>query len=257
MGIFDFFRRKPSGPPPPPASASESASDQTDDRAAIDAVFAELEALRRTPMLAEIGGFQPPDDPRTSWFGRGVGLPGEGLPEREGKPLFPLLQINVAELPSVPPEFAGTALLVVFLDIDDIPFDQPHGEGWLIREYASLDGLEPLPAYPGGKAPRAFPVRWELGEPEGPGWDDACELMDLGPVDDDPEASDEFFDRFQNSPRTKVGGYPHDIQHAVGLDGYVFQIGSEDKPRWNLVDGGVAYFFKAADGEWRWECQFY
>lgn len=261
MGIFDFLRKSapPSDSPIPP-SAPPSRPDPLHeglDRAAADAVFERLEALKRTPVIGEVGGFRPPDDPRGSWFGRAVGRPDEGLPESEGRPLFPLLQINVGELPTVPPELAGTALLVVFLDIEELPFDEPHGEGWRIREYVSLDGLQPLPEYPGTNRPRACAVRWSAGEPEGPDWEDAWDLVDLEPVADFEDATDEFHERFDNSPRTKVGGYPHGIQHGVGLEGYVFQVGSEEKALWNLVDNGVAYFFKSPGGEWRWACQFY
>lgn len=256
MGIFDFLRR-PSNPSPAAPASAPAAPDEPFSRADADAVFARLEALKRTPVIAQVGGFRPPDDPRASWFGQAVGLPDEGLPEWEGRPLFPLLQINVGELPSVPPELAGTALLVVFLDIEEIPFDEPHGQGWCIREYGSLDGLQPLPPYPETNRPRTFPVRWSVGEPEGPDWEDAWDLVDLAPVADFDEATDEFHDRFDNSPRTKVGGYPHGIQHGVGLEGYVFQVGSEEKALWNLVDNGVAHFFKSAEGEWRWACQFY
>jgi len=255
MGIFDFFRK----PYIPPSAATPAVADPPppDDEADVEAVLAQVEALRRTPIVAQVGGFAPPEDRRASWFGRAVGLPGEGLPEWEGRTLFPLLQINVAELPSVPPELEGTALLVVFLDIDEIPFDEPHGQGWCIREYPSLDGLEPLPDYPGVNRPRQFAVRWLAGEPEGPDWEDAWDLVDLTAVNDDEEASEAYHERFANSPRTKVGGYPHCIQHGAGLEGYVFQVGSEDKAHWNLVDGGVAHFFKSPGGEWRWACQFY
>jgi hypothetical protein len=254
MGIFDFLRR----PNPPPASTPGSqAPAPPPGEVTAEAVLAQVEALRRTPVIAQVGGFPPPDDRRASWFGRAVGLPGEGLPEWEGRTLFPLLQINVGELPAVPPELAGTALLVVFLDIEEIPFDEPHGQGWCIREYSSLDGLEPLPDYPEPNRPRPFAVRWFVGEPEGPDWEDAWDLVDLAAVNDDPGVSEEFHERFANSERTKVGGYPHCIQHGAGLEGYVFQVGSEEKAHWNLVDNGVAHFFKSPGGQWRWECQFY
>ncbi|WP_222853026.1 hypothetical protein [Massilia genomosp. 1] len=98
---------------------------------------AQLDALRqhlRSASLATAGGFRPPQDPLTSWFGRAVGLPHETLPEFEGKPMFPLLQIRVAGLPCVPGQLRDVALLVLFHNQSRHPFDLPHGEGWLIRE---------------------------------------------------------------------------------------------------------------------------
>ncbi len=114
-------------------------------------VFAQLDALRRKAAIAEIGGFRPPDDSLSSWFGgHAVMLPDEAVPEYNGKPMFPLLQINILELPYVPEQLSGTSLLVVLLNQDEIPFDQPNGEGWLIREYTNLEGLRfrPDPAKP-------------------------------------------------------------------------------------------------------------
>ncbi|HEX6750556.1 MAG TPA: DUF1963 domain-containing protein [Longimicrobium sp.] len=220
------------------------------------AVFAQLEALRRTPMVAQIGGFRPSEAPHTSWIGHACAPRGEGLPEWNGRPLYPVLQINTSELPSVPRALEGTAVLALFMDLDDLPFDRPHGDGWVIREYASEDGLQPVLAPAGAAGPRAFPIRWAAGDPEGPSWDDAFDLVDLDSIGADDAVADEFHDRFGNWPGTKVGGYPSAIQHEVGLADYVFQVGSEEKAQWDWVDSGIAYFFKSADGEWRWACQF-
>jgi hypothetical protein len=82
-------------------------------------------------------------------------------------------------------------------------------------------------------------------------------LIDLGPVNSDPAGTEHFFETIRNHPHTKVGGYPHEVQHEVGLSDYVFQIGSEEKAGLNWVDSGVAYFFKSPGREWRYDCQFY
>ena len=88
-----------------------------------DPIFRALRKKLRSASIAELGGFRPPNDPAASWFGRGVCAPGEGLPEWQGKPMFPLIQIRTGELPYRPPELNDTALLVLFLNHDDIPFD--------------------------------------------------------------------------------------------------------------------------------------
>ncbi|NHZ87429.1 DUF1963 domain-containing protein [Massilia sp. CCM 8733] len=219
---------------------------------------AQLDRLRqhlRSAALATIGGFRPPQDPLTSWFGRGAGLPHETLPEFEGAPMFPLLQIRVDELPYVPAQLRDVALLVLFHNQSRHPFDLPHGEGWLIREYASLDGLVALPQV--AQRIKPFPIRWRRVDDDAPGWEGAWELVDLAPVNDDEAATDAFFDGFTRNMGTKVGGYPYEIQHGVGSHDFVFQIGSEEKAGWMWGDNGVGYFFRAADGQWRWDCQFY
>lgn len=218
-------------------------------------VLDELRGHLRRASVAEIGGFRPPEDPCVSWFGRGVCIPGEALPTHEGRELFPLLQINISELPYVPAELSGVRLLVLFHSRTEHPFDKPHGEGWLIREYSSLEGLIPLPQASEPDVVRPFPIRWSLVEDDAPGWEEAWHVVDLSSVNDD-DASSAFFRDFSRYPGTKVGGYPFEIQHGVVLDDFVFQVGSEGKAGWEWVDGGIGYYFKNRNGEWRWDCQF-
>jgi hypothetical protein len=215
----------------------------------------QLKAKLRPASVAEIGGFRPPDDPVTSWFLKGVSRPGEGLPQWNGKPMFPLLQVRIDELPFVPPQLEHVSLLVLFHSLESYPFDKPHGEGWLIREYAGIDGLVPLPAV---ETPyRSFPIRWAKVTDDAPGWEDAWELLDMSAVNADKAASHSFFYDFNRYSVTKFGGYPADIQHGVGVDDFVFQIGSEEKVNWMWADNGIGYFHRSPDGEWRFSCQFY
>jgi hypothetical protein len=224
-----------------------------DAKAALDSLRQRL----RKASVADIGGFRPPSDPLASWFSAGVAHGDEGIPTWHGKPMFPLIQVRTSELPFVPTQLQGVELLVLFQNQDEVPFDKPHGEGWLIREYRSLEELSPLPAVHGKGVPRKFPIRWTLVEDDAPGWEDAGDVVDLTAVNADEEASDSFFQDFHRYPRTKVGGYPADIQHGVGIDDFVFQVGSEEKPGWMWADNGIGYFFKRASGVWEWSCQFY
>ncbi|HEY6972083.1 MAG TPA: DUF1963 domain-containing protein [Candidatus Angelobacter sp.] len=79
----------------------------------------------------------------------------------------------------------------------------------------------------------------------------------MSAISSDESATDSFFNEFERYSRTKVGGYPTEIQHGVGLDDYVFQVGSEEKVKWMWADNGIGYFFRSSGGEWRWSCQFY
>lgn len=214
----------------------------------------QLKRLSRPASVAQVGGFRPLEDPISSWFFRGMGLPGEGLPLWRDKPMFPLLQIRMDELPFVPAPLKDVSLLVLFHNTQEHPFDLPHGEGWLIREYRSLEGLVPLPRL---ELPyRPFPVRWHEVSDDMPGWEDAWELLDMTTVNEDEAAGDAFWalPRYRS---TKVGGFPSDVQHAVGIEGFVFQVGSEEKTGWMWADNGFGYFHRSADGEWRFSCQFY
>lgn len=218
-------------------------------------VLEELRSKLRSASVAQVGGFRPSADPLTSWFLKGVSLAGEGLPVWRGKPMFPLLQIRIDELPVIPEQLENVALLVLFHNMESHPFDQPHGEGWLIREYATLDGLELLPEL--ATPYRAFPVRWLSVNDDAPGWEDAWDILDLSAVNDDEPASDSFFEDFSRYGGTKVGGYPAEIQHGVGLEDFVFQVGSEEKVNWMWADNGIGYFHKSPDGVRRFSCQFY
>jgi hypothetical protein len=219
-------------------------------------ILEELRSHLRRASVAQVGGFRPPENPCASWFGRGVCLAGEALPTDKDGELFPLLQINMSELPYVPAELSNVKLLVLFHSRGEHPFDKPHGDGWLIREYASLEGLVLLPQSSEPEIVRPFPIRWSLVEDDAPGWEDAWSVVDLSSVNADDEASSAFFHDFSRYHQTKIGGYPYEIQHGIGLSDYVFQVGSEGKAGWEWVDGGIGYYFKDPSGEWRWNCQF-
>ncbi len=224
----------------------------------VEKAYKELDAVLRKASVSQIGGFRPPDDRITSWFGgRGVGRVCETLPKHDGIDMFCLLQVKVAELPFIPPELGETKFLVVFFNRDEIPFDRPHGDGWLIREYASLDGLQLLPESSEPGIVRDFPIKWSLVDDDAPDWENAWELVDFAPINETEGADKRFFYEYKRYPNTKFGGYPCCIQHGANLEGYVFQIGSEEKPRWMWADNGIAHFNKTRSGEWAFDRQFY
>ena len=212
------------------------------------------EELGRCASLAQIGGFRPPEDPMTSWFGgRGVGLPGDIRPSFEGREMFSLLQVKVAELPHAPEELNGIAFLNVFIDREVMPFNRPHGETWLIREYTSMEGLQILPPSEKPDVVKAFPIKWirvenDYPQSEGIGEVIAHDYLDL--IDDNT-----YHEDFPTIEGTKVGGYPFGFQYSPDIEGFVFQIDSEYKAGWNWGDNGMAHFHKR-NGEWslEWQC---
>ena len=226
----------------------------------IEQTFRNIEKNLKRTSIARLGGFRPPQNPTISWFGgQGVGSFGEVLPQYQGKNMFVLLQVNVTELPYAPESLNDTKLLVVFLNREQIPFNRKHGEGWLIKEYRSLEGLQPLPASNDKEMVRPFPIHWELSESDAPCWETACNIIDMKAINESEVASDLFFEKYTNYSGTKIGGWPTEIQHFVGNEEneFVFQIGSEGKSNWQWLDGGVGYFFKDRNDEWVFECQFY
>ena len=219
--------------------------------------------LVRKASVMSLGGFRPPSDPFTTWFGRiRVALPHEIWPTDDGKPMLPLCQINCAELPYKPDALSDIALISVFITQDELPSDTPNGEGWSLRTYASLDGLveieEPKPT----TLIKPFPVRWELIEEDYPIWDDVD-------IKVPPEVEDNYYDLFVNRDGSKVGGWPTLIQSEIywapwnkhpANPAYVFQIDSEEKAHWAWGHAGVGYFGRgtgSATDQWafEWQCQ--
>jgi hypothetical protein len=219
--------------------------------------FAAIDHHVRCASIAVIGGFRPPAEAVTSFFGgRFVGNPGEPWPATDGKPMIPLLQIRSDELAYRPAALKEWELLNVFIGPDKLPTDLPaeNGDGWLVRSYSKLENLEPL-ATPAEIAVRPFPIRWQLSSSEAPIWDDAWELHDLSEFNKLEDAIELFYDRYQAQSRTKVGGWPSYTQGSPGSDGFVFQIGSEEKPQWMWGDNGSGYFY-FRNGKWflHWDC---
>lgn len=223
----------------------------------IASTFSALDRHVRRAAIAEIGGFRPPDAPITSYFGgQFVAEPGEAWPLNDGQPMIPLLQVRTDELPYRPPPLAETALFNVFVGPRKLPVDLPaeNGNGWLLRCYSSLEDLTLL-APPANSHVRPFPIRWHLSETEGPVWEDAFELIGLTEFNKLDDATDLFYNRYKQHPLTKVGGWPSFLQGSLGSEGFVFQIGSEEKPRWMWGDNGNGYFF-FRQGNWLldWDC---
>jgi len=163
----------------------------------IEKTYSEIHAILRKASVSQIGGFRPPDDRITSWFGgQGVGIEGETLPKYNGKDMFCLLQVKIDELPFIPSELGETKFLVVFFNRDAIPFDKPHGDGWLLREYKSLDGLRLLPPSTEPDIVKDLPIKWFLVDDDAPDWENAWDLVDLTPINEVDGADERFFNDY-------------------------------------------------------------
>lgn len=214
--------------------------------------------LSRPASLAVLGGFPPPENPIASWFGK-VTLqhPDESWPVGQaGRLLWPLCQFVLAEAPYVPEHIRNLALIQIFVDPEDCMYtDTP---GWQIRAYEDLNSLVPLAIEPPPHQLKPLPIRWELVERDLP---DRDEL----PYPDFPtELYDKWLEQVEPTVGTKLGGWPVPVQNGIGFharndnEEYVFQIESESRANWNLVDSGVVHFACSPGGRnWVRSIQFY
>ena len=106
---------------------------------------------------------------------------------------------------------------------------------------------------------KGFPIRWSLGEPEHPVWEDADQYLDHDLISDAVEEADgfDFLKQLNHVYRTKVGGHPTYCQGAVrGPGQFALQIDSEEKPGFMVGDSGSMFFFVDAAGRWsmHWDC---
>lgn len=209
-----------------------------------------IDNILRSASVAQIGGFRPPETHLASWFGgQGVALPGEELPTYKGDKMFPLLQVRIDELPVIPEILKDTAMLVVFMNKETLPYDSMNGDGFLVREHKTLEGLQPIPDGDANTIIKKFPIKWGQVENDAPTWDDLLYMEQH-----DPNLEEGYHDRFTTHEGTKFGGYPLTIQAATWNKGYVFQIDSEYDAGWSWADNGVGYFFKNNDWYLDWQC---
>jgi len=250
-------RKKQVNKPLPRPPHSEISQEQKER--IIQTTFYEIDKHLRKASVATVGGFRPPDNPCSSWFGKiTMGTDDEDLPLYNGKSLLPLLQVRLDQLPYIPPILSEIAFLTVFIDPDELPLDNAHnGQGFLVRTYESLDKLAPLESPQLDSFIKPFPISWSLAPDEAPNWDDAWDIVNLSEFQRIEGKIDLFYKRYHNSDRTKFGGWPSLIQHELpNIGDFVFQIGTEEKARFSWGHSGIGYFLLDKQQNWRltWQC---
>jgi Domain of unknown function (DUF1963) len=223
--------------------------------------FKKLRGIGKKPVIAQIGGFRPDDD-RRSWFGGHFYIdPEMGWPSDKDGYMIPVLQAYVPEIPGGIEGVESTSMIQVFLNSRELPLDvTKNGNGWKLIEYRSVDELQLVDTPEEVRGLREFQIKWYLSETNDfPCWEEAWDYADMTEINEDDEASDQFFDEFSRYTGTKIGGYPSYIQSPISLESsqFVLQIASEEKPRFMIGDNGNLYFYRSsADGEWYmyWDC---
>ncbi|OGX81561.1 hypothetical protein [Hymenobacter coccineus] len=228
----------------------------------------EIRAALAWPAVAfTTGGFQPTYSATESWLGHVyLGLLGETLPlDAQGRPMWPLLQLVLANLSAVPTSLAGTQALTVFvspqLPVDTAP--APNGQNWLLREYRHGAPLVTL-AMPCPSSPlKPFPLQAGPLLTDYPVWDgggadhlvgDVMALKRAGTI-----AS--YYDLVKNHHGHKLGGWPTFCQLGIDFSAgfeFVLQIASDAQAQLNVVDSGTIFLAKnVATGAWEFYCDFY
>lgn len=216
------------------------------------------------------GGFRPKNTIEESWIGKVFAYhENEDIPlDKNGDQMLPLAQFYLPNLPYLHPNLKNTKLITVFVSAEWPECFEPMGDNWVIREYESLDTIQIKNLENPNSFINAFPLQVELDENDFPLWDggglsmeDENEVLRLeneGIIEDYFDITDHIYDH-------KIGGYPSFCQSGIGdAEGFgegfqfVFQIVSDYKANFNVVDGGSLMFAKNNDiNQWSLYYDFY
>ena len=210
----------------------------------------------------QTGGVRPRGAINECWIGRVFAYAAdEELPtDQNGVPMLPLAQFYLPALPYVPQVLDGVKLLAVFISQDLIgKFDEDMDGLWAIREYKNEGELVIKELSNPRSQIRPFPLQPKFAADDTPVWDGGGlepnvvhEILELkrsvGLYYSDITAGLEYYNC------TKLGGYPSFYQSGVSFgEGYqfVFQISSDEKANFNVIDGGSLMFAKnPQSGAW-------
>lgn len=216
------------------------------------------------------GGFRPKNTIEESWIGKVFAYhEEEEIPvDQNGDLMFPLAQFYLPNLPYVHPRISKTKLITVFITGELPECFEPMGENWVIREYENLDTIKIKKLENPNSFLKAFPLQAELDENDFPLWDggglsmeDEAEVLKL----ENEGIIEDYFDITEHIYDHKIGGYPSFCQSGIGdSDGFgegfqfVFQISSDEKANFNVIDNGSLMFAKNSDtNQWSVYYDFY
>ncbi len=228
----------------------------------------EIRAILARPAVELTTDDSPPVGPAPAgWLGRvNLARPGETLPlDAQGRPMWPLLQLVLTDLPAVPASLATTQALTVFVS-PQLPVDTkpaPNGQNWLLREYAHGEALvpvamacpdsplQPLPLHAGPPV-ADYPV-WDGGGMSDKLLRNILALERAGTIPN-------YFEWASLHRGHKLGGWPTFGQPGIEFSpgfAFVLQIASDARAHLNVVDGGTIFLAKnAATGAWEFYCDF-
>ena len=219
------------------------------------------EVLFKQATIFETGGYRPTEELGESWIGKVLWGKEENIPSQ----FEPLCTIFLNELPYVPEELKNIQLITIYMDFS--VYNHLNNDNlasfFMINCYTSLNELHKINDQSARMKP--FPLKPKLVENDAPAWDSE----DIPPeiVDEilriELKDAIEYYDDIVEDiyPMHKIGGYPSYTQSGVSYGDeypFVFQISSDAKAQFNIVDSGSFYFFYNQDKqEWIVYCDFY
>ncbi|MDW5289663.1 DUF1963 domain-containing protein [Formosa sp. PL04] len=216
------------------------------------------------------GGFRPKNTIHESWIGKVFAYnEDEEIPiDKNGDQMFPLAQFYLPNLPYVHPSLKNTKLITVFVSAELPECFEDMGDHWVLREYDNLESIQIKNTENSNSFINAFPLVPELDENDFPLWDggglsmametEILKLENEGVIED-------YFDIAEHVYNHKIGGYPSFCQSGIGdAEGFgegfqfVFQISSDEKANFNVIDSGSLMFAKNTDtNQWSVYYDFY
>ncbi|MBL6446382.1 DUF1963 domain-containing protein [Fulvivirga sp. 29W222] len=212
------------------------------------------------------GGFRPENTITESWIGKVFAFGrGERIPtDKNGDLMIPIAQLCLVDLPFVSSALANTKLLTVFLSKDFPEEFEPMGENWLIREYHDLNDIEVKEITNENSWLKPFPLKPEYVERDYPIWDGgglSLEMEDEILALENNGTIESYYGIISHTYEHKIGGFPSFCQPGVDFGDdfeFVFQISSDQKANFNVVDNGSLMFSKnIKTGEWSIYYDFY
>ncbi len=173
---------------------------------------------------------------------------GEDWPHFRGSPLYPILQINCAELGGVDTPLSDFAFVTLFAGAGDVL--SSLGDDIVIRTYGQKHKLA-----------TTYPPCKPLGPPR---ILTLCDIIDSFPDENDlppgvraflKQSGDKGNVLNQNENlNSRIGGWPGWLQsgRTSSFGKFAFQLDSLDVENWDCGDCTIHYFFLEAEGRFTW-----
>jgi hypothetical protein len=221
------------------------------------------DVLFKQATIFKTGGFRPTEELGESWIGKVLwGREGENIPSN----FDPICTLFLYKLPYVPKELVSYQLITIYMDFDVFNYlnEDNLASFFKINCYTNLDVLQKKNEQSTKIKP--FPLTPLFIENDTPSWEDSEsidpeieeEILRLE-LEDGIEYYDDIVEKIYSTH--KVGGYPSFTQSGISFEGgypFVFQISSDDKAQFNIVDSGSFYFFYNQEKQdWIVYCDFF
>ncbi len=215
-----------------------------------------------------IGGFRPQNTIEESWIGKVFAFKeNEEIPTDEnGNLMLPLVQFYLQNLPYIHPQLEKTKLITVFITEEFPKCFEPMGKNWVVREYENIDDIQIKQISNPKSFIKSFPLKAEFVKEDYPIWDGGGLSLEM--EDEIFRLEEEgiikgYYDDIgkEHAFEHKIGGYPSFCQSGVDFGEdyeFIFQISSDEKAGFNVVDSGSLMFAKnTKTNEWKIYYDFY